>query len=165
MSTMHEKTTKHPGGRPPKFSESRRPITITLPERTLKLLEGIDKDRARAIVQSVDIVMKQDAEEKLVEVIEVAPDTGMIVIAPCRALQHLEWLKLIQITPSRILLAIPTGTPTDTIEVGLQDLLDSLDPCEEREKIILTQLLCLIRQIRRNKKITKSEMLFVNLQK
>lgn len=155
---------KHPGGRPPKFLESRRPITLTLPDRTLDLLESIDKDRAKAIVKAVDIVMKQDLTEQLVEVIEVADHTGMIVIAPCQCLQNLDWIKLIQITPSRILLAIPSGASTDSIEVGLQDLLDSLPQKKEREKIILTQMLELIRHIRRKKKISKSEMLFVNLQ-
>lgn len=155
---------KHPGGRPPKFSESRRPITITLPERTLNLLESIDKDRAKAIVKTVDIVMKQDLTEKPVEVIEVADHVGMIVITPCHCLENLDWIKLIQITPSRILLSIPNGASTDSIEVGLQDLLDSLHPQEQREKTILTELLELIRHIRRKKKISKSEMLFINLQ-
>lgn len=155
---------KHPGGRPPKFSELRRPITITLPERTLNLLESIDKDRAKAIVKAVDILTKQNSKEQLVEVINVGKNTGMIVIAPCRCLQNLDWIKLIQITPSRILLSISNGASTDSIEVGIHDLLDSLPEKEEREKAILSQLLELIRNIRRKKKISKSEMLFVDLQ-
>ena len=32
--------TKGRGGRPPKFREPRRPVTVTLPERTLRLLDA-----------------------------------------------------------------------------------------------------------------------------
>ena len=162
-SMTTEPNRKHPGGRPPKFSEARRPITLTLPERTLNLLETIDKDRAKAIVKAVDVVTKHNSKEELVELINVGENTGMIVIAPCHSLQNLDWIKLIQITPSRILISIPSGASTDSIEVGLQDLLDTLPPKEEREKAILSQLLDLIRHVRRKKKISKSEMLFVDL--
>ena len=156
---------KHPGGRPPKFTESRRPITITLPERTLKLLETIDKDRAKAIVKSVDAISFTGENHPLVEVLEVAPGLGMIFIAPCPSLCSVNFLKLIEITPARYLISITTGTPTDSLELGIQDLLDELpqNADKEREREILSQLLKIVKSIRKNHKITKSEILFVNL--
>jgi hypothetical protein len=35
-----QEAKKHAGGRPPKYSEARRPITVTLPERILRNLQS-----------------------------------------------------------------------------------------------------------------------------
>ena len=45
---------KNRGGRPAKFAEPSRPITVTLPERVLNLLAAVDPDRAKAITRLVD---------------------------------------------------------------------------------------------------------------
>ena len=50
-------TSKSAGGRPPKFDEPRRPVTVTLPKRTLSALAALDADRARAIVKLVDAAL------------------------------------------------------------------------------------------------------------
>ena len=46
---MKSRVEKHPGGRPAKFAEPSRPVTVTLPERVLQLLAAVDADRAKAI--------------------------------------------------------------------------------------------------------------------
>ena len=38
------------GGRPAKFDEPSRPVTITLPDRILDRIKEIDDDRAKGIV-------------------------------------------------------------------------------------------------------------------
>jgi len=43
-------------GRPRKFQEASRPVTVTLPQRTLELLSTFDEDRGRAIVKVTDAV-------------------------------------------------------------------------------------------------------------
>jgi len=57
-----EKSTakENKGGRPRKFAEPSRPITITLPEKTLRSLERIDTDRGRAIVKVTERALSQD---------------------------------------------------------------------------------------------------------
>ena len=45
------------GGRPAKFDEPSRPVTITLPDRILERLEEIDGDRAKAVVKAVEAVL------------------------------------------------------------------------------------------------------------
>ncbi|HSD10439.1 MAG TPA: hypothetical protein VLF14_05625, partial [Candidatus Binatia bacterium] len=67
-------STGRRGGRPPKFDEPRRPVTITLPERTLRRLTAVDEDLATAIVKLGDsTVSREEQTAKLVEVVEVAP--------------------------------------------------------------------------------------------
>jgi len=156
---------KHAGGRPPKFSEPRRAVTVTLPTRTLLQLAGVDKDRARAIVKITDAVVRTDLPpSKLVEVVEIEPGTGVIVVGPSNCLRRIPWLRLVEVAPARYLLVLPTGTPVDSLEVALVDFLDESPPPEECERIILEELKRQIRRLRRGKKVSKAELLFIDTQ-
>jgi hypothetical protein len=154
---------KHAGGRPPKFHEPRRAVTMTLPERTLLQLAAVDRDRARAIVKLTNAAVCEDLPPgKLVEVVEIEPGTGVILVGPSSYLRRIPWLKLVEITPARYLLVIPTGTPIDSLEVALRDILDELPATEQRERAILEELESRMRQLRRVKKVSKAELLFID---
>ena len=45
------------GGRPAKFDEPSRPVTLTLPDRILERIKEIDGDRAKGIVKAVETVL------------------------------------------------------------------------------------------------------------
>ena len=152
--------TRLKSGRPPKFTEPRRHVTITLPERTLATLAKIDSDRARAIVKVTDAAITED-DGPHVEVVEVAPGLGIIIVGPCRVLQQIKGLQLVEVAPARFLLTVPSGTPIDSIEVGVTDLLDDA-MLEEAERRVLSRLRDLIRRIRRQNVVSKAEMLFVD---
>jgi len=150
-------------GRPPKFKEARRPVTVTLPESTLARLATIDPDRARAIVKASHAAMPGDAKErKPVELIEVMPGLGIIMVGPSRYLQTIKWLRLIELAPLRFLVTIPTGTAVDSLELELVDLLQSVKPDEEWEKSLLEDLRDLMRNLRLEGKLRKAELLFVD---
>lgn len=152
------------GGRPPKFQEPRRPVTVTLPERTLAQLAAIDEDRARAIVKITDTISGGDRRRyRAVELVEMAPGKSLIVVAPSPALKQIPWLKLIEIAPARHLLTLPSGTPIESLEVALSDLLK--DPAvqqNERERAILHELMNLIGHQRRTKCVSKAEVLIIS---
>jgi hypothetical protein len=157
---------KHAGGRPPKFREPRRAVTVTLPERTLLQLAAVDPDRARAIVRVTESVVREDLPPgKLVEVVEIEPGTGVILVGPSASLRRIPWLKLVEVAPARHLLVIPSGTPIDSLEVAVMDLLEDLPAAEEHERTILEELEVRIRQLRRSKKVSKAELLFVDTAK
>jgi hypothetical protein len=150
-------------GRPPKFKEPRRPITVTLPESTLARLAAIEPDRARAIVKATNAAMPADAKgRKPVELVEVMPGLGIIVVGPSRYLQKIKWLRLIELAPLRFLVTIPTGTAVDSLELELVDLLQSVKPDEEWEKPLLEDLRDLMRNLRLEGKLRKAELLFVD---
>lgn len=154
---------KHAGGRPPKFSGPRRAVTVTLPTRTLLQLADVDKDRARAIVKVTDAIVRRNLPpRKLVEVVEIEPGTGVIVVGPSSCLRRIPWLKLVAVAPARHLLVLPTGTPIDSLEVALIDLLEEVPPPEERERIILEELRRRVRHLRRGRKVSKAELLFID---
>lgn len=155
---------KHPGGRPPKFTEPRHPVTVTLPERILRALEGVDSDRARAIVKVTETVTGADDKRfKPVELVEVMPGKAIILVGPCAPLRRLQGLHAIEITPGRFLLIISPGTSAESLELALLDAIDGAQKLDEREFTILRDLRDLLSSHRRESRMTKGEMLFVNI--
>jgi hypothetical protein len=149
-------------GRPPKFDEPCRPVTLTLPERTLLGLVAVDRDRARAIVKLVDMALQlAEPNGSAVEVVEVAPGAAIILVPPSRSLRRIPWLRLAEVKPRRYLLTIAPGTAVATLEVAILDLLEGLAPGEDYERRILEELRQLIGTSRREEKISKFEMLYV----
>jgi hypothetical protein len=164
---MREQTqpasAKARGGRPPKFREARRPITVTLPERTLRALDIVDRDRARAIVRVTEAALSAGgASRRFVDVVEVLPGLGIILVGPSRVLARIPWLRLIELAPMRYLLSIPSGTPVDSLELALHDLLEVSASDDGRERAMLEQLGMLIRTLRRHGGVSKGEMLFLD---
>ena len=150
-------------GRPPKFEEARRPITVTLPERILQQLAALHSDRARAIVKATTLAIGFDSAEKpLVDLVEVRPGESVIIVGPSRRLEQVAWLRLVEIAPARHLLVIPTGTAIEQLEVAVDDLLERLGPDEKYERELLAELHRLLRQRRRQQEVSKAEILLVN---
>lgn len=159
---MKARKNKNGGGRPPKFQEARRPVTMTLPERILEQLAAIDPDRARAIVKVTEAVAGANPRRfKPIQLVEMAPGKSLIVVGPSRALKKIPWLNLIEITPARYLLTIPPGTAIESLEVALLDLLHDPD-INQNERAILHELMNLIGHQRRTKCMSKAEIVVIN---
>ena len=151
------------GGRPPKFCEPRRPITVTLPVRVLDKMATVDQDRARAIVKCVEAVTGGGAHAvQSVALAEVAPGQALIVVGSKRSLSRISWLRLIEIAPARFLLVLPSGTPVESLEVAIHDLIRTLGPHDQSEHALLTELLILLGYQRRGKTLSKAELVFVD---
>ena len=159
---LAKKQRSRAGGRPPKFDEPRRVITVTLPERTLRQLTALEPDLARAIVKASDALSRGSNHKRpLVEVLKVATGTSVIVVGPSRCLREIPWLRLIEIAPARFLLTIVPGTAIESIEVAILDLLDGLSQDDDHERSILIELRRRIQTLRRDQAIWKAELLFV----
>lgn len=151
-------------GRPRKFKEPSGPITVTLPERTLAQLRRIDEDRAKAIVKAVDALARRESGESSEgEIVEVAPATGVMVVPANRSLRTIPWLKVIEVAPSRYLIAIPPGTPIERVEVALMDLLEETRLSTPDEVPMLEALRDKISELRRGNRISKAEILIIDV--
>lgn len=161
---MHSSKEKNPGGRPAKFSEPSRPITITLPERTLSLLQTINPDRAKAITSAVDTLLNSGGNaHKLFEIRKVSTGKSIILVGHSKYLSRVPWLRLIEVGPARHIISIQSGTSIESMEVAIHDLLEDLPANEHQEREILEALMKSIRASRRSKKSIKEEILFVEL--
>ena len=152
------------GGRPRKFSEASRPVTVTLPERTLKLLESIDADRALAIVKSADTAtVTPDSKHTPVSLVKIDANTAIIVVGPSRCLRAIPWLRLVEIAPARYLLSIPTGTPPERLELAIMDQLSGLSEGNAYEHNLLETLRRQFAHLRTKRSMTKSEIILVDV--
>jgi hypothetical protein len=164
MNARRKKDEKHAGGRPRKFHEESRPVTVTLPERTLRLLAGVDKDRARAIAKAADaLVTRAWPDRKRVELVKVDADTALIIVGPSSSLKKIPWLRLIEIAPTRYLLSIPVGTATEKLELAIGDLVEDLPEHAEDERRLLDELRKQISHLRRQNRMSKSEIILVDV--
>ncbi len=152
------------GGRPRKFKESSRPITVTLPERTLELLASVDQDRARAVVKATDWMI-QGAQQNgpLVDLVEVESGSAVILVSPSRYLKSIPFLKLVEISPIRFLLVIPSGTSVEELEIAVLDLIREVPAEDSYETKLLSELSDCLGKQRRSKKISKAELLLINV--
>jgi hypothetical protein len=149
-------------GRPPKFEEPRRPITVTLPERTLKQLELIHTDRARAIVKVTNAALGFKGEKRpLVDVVEAYPGQALIIVGPSKRLSEIDFLRLVEIAPSRFLLVLTHGTAIDSLELAVGDLIEHLAPEDGYERELLTELHRVMRHRRRQQDVTKAEIMLI----
>jgi len=153
---------KSAGGRPRKFKEASKPITITLPLRTLDQLDAIGPDRARAIAKLADSACGTGpGAGRQVDTVEVFSGKSLILVGPSRYLKQIKFLHLAEITPTRFLLAIPSGTALESLELAIADLLENIGEDEPSERKLLTELLHVLKTLRRNNRYFKAEMIFV----
>jgi hypothetical protein len=160
MTSRDIKTNR--GGRPAKFAEPSRPITVTLPERVLQLLTTVDSDRAKAITKLTDASLSMDGKpQKLVSTIKAAAGKAIILVCNSEPLRRIPWLKLIEVAPARHLISIQTGTPIESMEVAIRDLLEDVPKEKTVDREILEALMRIVHTSRRTKTTTKEEILFV----
>ena len=159
---MTSRAEKQRGGRPAKFSEPSRPITVTLPERVLQLLTAVDSDRAKAIAKLADFSLNLKGQpRKPVTTVKIAEGRAIILVSFSEQLKRLPWLRLIEVAPARHLISIRTGTSIETMELAIHDLLEELPQGKPLEREILQTLMSIIRECRRTKATSKEEILFV----
>lgn len=154
--------TKKMAGRPPKFSEPSRPVTVTLPERVLAKLQLVDRDRGLAITKAVDaLVPDGNLQRPPLEIVQVSGDQGLIVIGSSTALSRISGVQLVEISPLRFLISLQSGISVDSFELGLIDLIEHLPAEEASESAMLLSLRKILKRIRRKQGVTKAEILLV----
>ncbi|MCX6353313.1 MAG: hypothetical protein NTZ78_00240 [Candidatus Aureabacteria bacterium] len=154
--------TSKKAGRPPKFQEARRPVTVTLPMRVLEILNTIDPDRARAIAKLAAAAGRGLRDGKPVEIVEVAPHRGLIVVKESKVLRSIDGLRLIEIAPARFLITLKASLSVESLEVQIHDWLEEGNGNPE-EVALLKELFDQLRHHRRRKAVSKEELLIINM--
>jgi hypothetical protein len=122
----------------------------------------VHPDRAKAISRLAEIVQGEaGAPQKLVELVKVAPGKSVILVAHSRYLQTIPWLRLVEVAPARHLISLLPNTAVEKLEVAVGDLLEGLPEEEANERELLEGLRQNLRSRRRDQKLTKEEILFV----
>jgi hypothetical protein len=152
---------KRSGGRPRKFAEPSRPITLTLPENTLRELQTIHPDTGHAIVQLASSALRNGGQDRpLVEILKTSADMGIIVVGPSRALSQISFVHLVEVAPARYLLALDFGHDFKSLEIAINDVLEDLPHSDKRDRELMMQLRQHIKHLRKSESMRRAEILF-----
>lgn len=154
---------RNTGGRPPKYNEPSRPVTVTLPESTLRQLELVSPDRGQAIVKITRHLTERRETAETVRIVDVGQKSGLILVGPSPALERIPFLHLVEVAPARYLLAVENGHDFGSLELAIQDLVDANSIESDSEKHLIQDLLTTIRRLRRTQQASHAEILLVNL--
>ncbi len=151
------------GGRPVKFDEPSRHVTLTLPVRILERLSAIDGDRAKAIVKAVEAALGgAGVPPELVHELRIDESETLLTVADNRLLRSIPWLTMIEIAPGRHLISLKRGASIEKLEVALGDLLDEDHPdASPAERATLERLLDSLRKPRRSQALRTEEILVI----
>lgn len=153
---------RNKGGRPAKFGEPSRPVTVTLPDRILSRLAEIDGDRAKAIVKAVESVFGGDgAAPDPVGEMPIGGGESLLTVTDNRFLRRIPWLTLIEVAPGRHLLSLKEGASVEKLEVTLRDILEAPGDATGAELAVLDRLCESLRAPRRNRAVRPESILIV----
>lgn len=149
------------GGRPLKFHEKSKAVTLTLPLRILNLLQTIHPDRARAIVKVTEsaVASNRTLTEEHAELVEVLPGMGMIVVGSCESLRRIPWIHLAEMAPGRNILVLKSGAPIERLEIELLELIGSSSPEARQDRPTLKKLQGILATLRREERISTGEVI------
>lgn len=112
-------------GRPRKFAEPSRAVTLTLPEAVITTLTAIDQDLSRAVAR-----LAQPEVAKLphppAEVVAFG-QRAVIVVTPTRTLEQRTGVVLVPLPDGRALISFDGAMTPEGLELLIQDALDDHD--------------------------------------
>jgi len=147
----------------PNSSEVCRVVTLKLPEKTVQLLETFNQDLTRAIADLTDsAVQRAFPKGSSYEVVRVAPHTSVLIVGSNTLLSRIPWIKLVEIAPGRNLIAIPSGTSLESLEIAILELIEGIASTDETEKSLLKEFCKYVGRLRRYNRISRAEIMIVD---
>jgi propanediol utilization protein len=151
------------GGRPRKYAEASQPVTITLPQTTLRQLEQVDPDRGRAIVKlAKNASFELDEDRPVVEVVEIGGGTALVVVGGAAVLKKIPFVRLVEVAVARHLIALLPGHGIHELEVALSDLVEDRDVTETNREL-LSGLLTRLRNFRKTESVSTAQILLLQI--
>lgn len=137
-------------GRPRKFSEPSRTITLTLPESVLEMLAGLHTDVSQAIVR----LARRSAprlQRKAADLL-VFGQRAVITIRPTPSLELRAGVQLVPLPDGRALISFEEPTSLAALQLSLSDALE--DPrMKAADRAVYENLLDILREARRSQDV------------
>jgi hypothetical protein len=137
-------------GRPRKFAQPSRSVTLTLPESVIAALEGVDPDLGRAVVR---LAQPELAKRPRLPVELAHFGRGaVIVVTPTRTLEQRTGVTLVPLSDGRALIAFDESMTAALLELKLEDVLEARD-LPAKDALIFSGVLDVLRDARRSKSV------------
>ena len=138
-------------GRPKKFAQPSRPVTLTLPEAAIDALTRVNRDLSRAIVRLAQPSLAP-ASHPPAELVSFG-SRAVIVVNPTRTLEQRTGVLLVPLSDGRALLAFDDSMSSNQLELMVQDALEDQSlPADDAE--VFRGILSILRDARRARGVT-----------
>ena len=144
-------------GRPRKYAEPSRAVTLTLPEHIIDELSEVDADLSRAIVRVTERTRRSRAHSARAVNPAVALTRfgrhAVIVVTPSPALAGVNGVELVPMADGRALIALERARTIADLELTLEDALDGAALSKTDEETFRS-VLSILREARRSKVVS-----------
>jgi hypothetical protein len=152
------------GGRPRKYAEPSQPVTVTLPQTTLRQLEQVDADRGRAIVKlAKNASLELDDGRAFVDVVDIGSGTALVVVGGASILRQIPFVRLVEVALGRYLIALLPGRGIHELEIALTDLLEDSQHLIESDRELVSQLATRLRKFRKTESVSTAQILLLQI--
>ena len=137
-------------GRPRKFTVPARPVTLTLPERVIDALAGVDADLSRAVVRLAQPELARRPHPPA----ELATfgRRSVIVVRPTRTLDRQPGVSLVHLPDGRALISFDRSMKVAELELTLSDALEG-DGLSKDDRRVFEAIAAILRAGRRSETI------------
>ena len=137
-------------GRPRKFAEPTRAVTITLPESVLSTLSSVHQDISRAIVHLTE--RRQRHKHPLAELVAFGRN-AVITVRPTPSLEKRADVQLVPLPDGRALISFAQAQTIAELELRLDDALEDASlPADDRE--LFEAIVRILKDARRSRTVT-----------
>jgi hypothetical protein len=141
---------RRPRGRPRKFDEPTRVVTLTLPESVIDGLSRIHADLGRAVVGLVD---KRNATARPAAELVVFGSRAVISVRPSASLERRLGIELVPLPDGRALISFDTPQSVADLELRLHDTLEEPDLGGD-DRRVFEAIRDILRDARRSKDVS-----------
>jgi hypothetical protein len=137
-------------GRPRKFAQPSRAVTLTLPEIVIDALEAVDSDLSRAVVR----LAQPEAAKRPHPPAELVTfgRRAVIVVNPTKTLEQRTGVVLVPFSDGRALISFDNSMTPARLELLIQDALDDHDLPEEDGRVF-ESIRDVLKETRRSTKV------------
>lgn len=121
-STSVSAALRRPRGRPKKFDEPTRVVSMTLPESAIERLSQTHGDLGRAVVTLID--RKSAPRARPAAELVVFGNHAVISVRPSPSLEHRAGVQLVPLPDGRALLSFEMAKTVAELELSISDALD-----------------------------------------
>jgi hypothetical protein len=150
LPLVPERVTAPRRGRPRKFLQPSRAVTLTLPEDVIAVLTKVDDDLSRAVVRLAQAEIGKEPHPPA----ELASfgRRAVIVVNPTRTLEQRTGVTLVPLSDGRALIAFDESMTPARFELRIEDELEHHD-LPEKDARIFESIRDLLREARRSKTV------------
>lgn len=141
-------------GRPRKFSQPSRPVTLTLPEEVIETLGGLDRDLSRAVVRvtHAEVASRPHPPAELIEFGRRA----VIAVHRTPTLEQRTGVVLVPLPDGRALIAFDERMTPARLELAMHDALEGEDLSDE-DRGVFESIRDLLRDARRSSTVSMKQ--------